>query len=639
MGTINYYGKFVKEMHKLRGPLDKLLQKNIEWNWGQEQELAFEEIKRILNSNLLLTHFDPDLEIIVTADASNYGVGAMIAHKFPDGSEKAIEYASKSLKSAEKNYSQIEKEGLALVFAVEKFHKLLYGRKFKLRTDHKPLLAIFGNKKGIKVYTASRLQRWALILTNYDFEIEFIKTHEMGMADTLSRLINKQEQFEDKIIALTSKDKFNTDCIDELNQSEESVKYILNTENDIELKLLKKYIAEHWPKEIKDKEMKYWSNIRQNLQVIDDCIVFTDKVVIPKLLRKEILQSLHEFHPGIAKMKGIAREYLYWPNIGKDIEECKNCVLGLQHQRIGNIDFAGPCKDGKLYLIVIDAHSKWPEVFGNMTNSAKDTIKSLDWLFTHYGYPEKLVSDNGSPFRSIEFKNYCIEKGIEQLFSPPYHPQSNGQAEHWLQEVLLNYRASPHASLGGKTPAEEFLNRKLRLKWDALRPKNIELNKRNVLSNANNEIVKNKMKNWFDKHHGAKLHDYKIGDHVWFTNYNKGKIEWLEVTRHSNQLRKRPHIVHNSNIGKNKRIERPNIKNCKIYELRNRTINCKLNYINRSEVMPYKDGSIPNTRAKILAEGSDDQMISNSEGTSNENQMDRWMCKNKCDNNFSPSFL
>jgi len=228
MGTINYYGKFVKEMHKLRGPLDKLLQKNIEWNWGQEQELAFEEIKRILNSNLLLTHFDPDLEIIVTADASNYGVGAMIAHKFPDGSEKAIEYASKSLNSAEKNYSQIEKEGLALIFAVEKFHKLLYGRKFKLRTDHKPLLAIFDNKKGIKVYTASRLQRWALILTNYDFDIEFIKTHEMGMADTLSRLINKQEQIEDKIIALTSKDKFNSDCIDELNQSEESVKYIFN---------------------------------------------------------------------------------------------------------------------------------------------------------------------------------------------------------------------------------------------------------------------------------------------------------------------------------------------------------------------------------------------------------------------------
>jgi len=445
------------------------------------------------------------------------------------------------------------------------------------------------------------------------------------------------------------------------------------------LKLLKKYIAEHWPKEIKDKEMKYWSNIRQNLQVIDDCIVFTDKVVIPKLLRKEILQSLHEFHPGIAKMKGIAREYLYWPNIGKDIEDwvnnCSDCqnsaklpikeelcpwpLTSKNWQRL-HIDFAGPCKDGKLYLIVIDAHSKWPEVFGNMTTSAKDTIKTLDWLFTHYGYPEKLVSDNGSPFRSIEFKNYCIEKGIEQLFSPPYHPQSNGQAERfidyfkrmmtknckntdWLQEVLLNYRASPHASLGGKTPAEEFLNRKLRLKWDALRPKNIELNKRNVLSNANNEIVKNKMKNWFDKHHGAKLHDYKIGDHVWFTNYNKGKIEWLEgeiltkkgviytvfahilrtvVTRHSNQLRKRPHIVNNSNIGKNKRIERPNIKNCKTYELRNRTINCKLNYINRSEVMPFKDGSTPNKRAKILPEGSDDQMISISEGTSHENEME-----------------
>ncbi|KAL7079782.1 hypothetical protein ACQ4LE_001691 [Meloidogyne hapla] len=115
MGTINYYGRFVSEMHKLRGPLDKLLKKEVKWEWSKEQEDAFQSVKKVLSSDLLLTHFDPELEIIVTADASNYGVGAVISHRFPDGKEKVIEYASKSLIAAEKNYSQIEKEGLAKI--------------------------------------------------------------------------------------------------------------------------------------------------------------------------------------------------------------------------------------------------------------------------------------------------------------------------------------------------------------------------------------------------------------------------------------------------------------------------------------------------------------------------------------------
>uniref|UniRef100_A0A1I8BHL0 RNA-directed DNA polymerase n=1 Tax=Meloidogyne hapla TaxID=6305 RepID=A0A1I8BHL0_MELHA len=240
MGTINYYAKFVREMHEVRGPLDKLLQKNIEWKWEDEQETSFEKIKSILSSDLLLTHFDPQFEIIVTADASNYGVGAMISHKFPDGSEKAIEYASKSLSQSEKNYGQIEKEGLALVFAVQKFHKMLFGRKFKLRTDHKPLYG------------------------------------KMGMADSLSRLINNSIENEDKIIALV---EFDSGPPDEINQVEDTVKHVLNimleelpvdnkqirieTENDQILKKVKEYICNGWPKQVENHELLFWSSRRQ----------------------------------------------------------------------------------------------------------------------------------------------------------------------------------------------------------------------------------------------------------------------------------------------------------------------------------------------------------------------------------------
>ncbi|BHF64763.1 hypothetical protein SprV_0200777000 [Sparganum proliferum] len=120
-------------------------------------EKAFAQLKSMQSSDLLLTYYDPTLPIVVAADSSKHGVGAVISHTFPDGSEKAIMHASRTLSPAE-NYGQIEKEALAFVFAVKKFHKLLYGRHFTLLTDHKPLPSNFGSRKGISVYSASRLQ-------------------------------------------------------------------------------------------------------------------------------------------------------------------------------------------------------------------------------------------------------------------------------------------------------------------------------------------------------------------------------------------------------------------------------------------------------------------------------------------------
>src|ERR1044072_7805700 len=135
------------------------------------------------------SHTDPHLDIVVAGDASNYGIGAFISHRFLDGSEKAIAHASRSLTAAEKNYGQIDKKALALVFAVKKFHRMIHGRKFTLLTDHKPLLAVFGSKKGIPVYTANRLQRWATTLLAYNFSIEYRSTTSFSQADALSRFI------------------------------------------------------------------------------------------------------------------------------------------------------------------------------------------------------------------------------------------------------------------------------------------------------------------------------------------------------------------------------------------------------------------------------------------------------------------
>ena len=156
----------------------------------------------MLSSELLLTHYNPKLPIIVAADASNYGVGAVLTHIFPKGSEKTVAHASHTLTEPEKNYGQIEKEAMAIVYVVKKFHKYIYGRRFTLSTDHKPLLPIFGSKKGIPTYSANRLQRWATILAGYNFEIKYRKTTDFGQADGLSRLIaNHQTPTEETVIA------------------------------------------------------------------------------------------------------------------------------------------------------------------------------------------------------------------------------------------------------------------------------------------------------------------------------------------------------------------------------------------------------------------------------------------------------
>jgi hypothetical protein len=188
LGMVNHYATFLPRMADRLAPLNALLQKEVAWNWSKACQSAFLETKKMLNSPLMLTHYNPDLPIVLAADASNYGIGAVIYHRFPDGSEKVIAHASKTLSSAEKNYGQIEKEALALVFGVKKFHQFLYGRQFTLLTDHKPLVSVFGSKKGIPVTTANRLQRWALVLMAYSFNIEYVSTEKFGQADGLSRL-------------------------------------------------------------------------------------------------------------------------------------------------------------------------------------------------------------------------------------------------------------------------------------------------------------------------------------------------------------------------------------------------------------------------------------------------------------------
>ena len=173
LGLINYYGKFIKNMSEICSPFYELLKTDVRFSWNKECEKSFNTIKKMLSSSPVLCHYNEDMKLGLACDASAIGIGAVLFHILPDGTEKPISYASKTLSRSEARYSQIEKEALSIIFGLKKFHQYVYGRKFSLVTDHKPLLTIFNPHKGINSTAANRIQRWALLLAGYDYDINY----------------------------------------------------------------------------------------------------------------------------------------------------------------------------------------------------------------------------------------------------------------------------------------------------------------------------------------------------------------------------------------------------------------------------------------------------------------------------------
>ena len=142
LGLLNYYGRFLPNLSTTLAPLHYLLKKGTVFSWGKQQTKAFEASKQLLTSSKVLAHYDPKRELILTCDASAYGIGAVLPQKASEDNEHPIAFASRSLAHAETNYSQLDKEASAIIFAVKRFHQYIFGRTFVIITDHRPLLGL-----------------------------------------------------------------------------------------------------------------------------------------------------------------------------------------------------------------------------------------------------------------------------------------------------------------------------------------------------------------------------------------------------------------------------------------------------------------------------------------------------------------
>ena len=345
------------------------------------------------------------------------------------------------------------------------------------------------------------MQRWAILLAAHDYEIKFKGTAEHCNADGLSRLPLQDavtERIDDAGV-------FNLSQLDRLPVTADDIRRA--TAKDKTLSQVLRYTEEGWPTVQETPALEPFRAKRNELILQSGCLMWGIRVVIPAVLRDRVLEVLHESHLGVVRMKTLARGYVWWFNIDRDIEQLvRSCT---QCQSFGNspppivlhpwafpekpwqrlhIDFAGPFHNC-YFFVIVDAYSKWPEVIMMKTTTASRTIEVLRDIFARYGLPAQIVSDNGPQFTSAEFSDFLRTNNIKHTRSAPYHPATNGLAErfiqtmkrslrrssherslrHCLSNFLLTYRTTQHATTH-ETPARLFLAFHPRTRLDFLRP-------------------------------------------------------------------------------------------------------------------------------------------------------------------------
>ena len=540
LGMTNYCARFIPRYSDITAPLRDLTHQDVPWLWGKEQEEAFVKLKEVLTQKPSLSYFDPEKETVILTDASPVGVSAILTQVGKNGESTVVAYASRALSPVEQRYPQTDREALGVVWACEHFHMYVYGKPFRLLTDHKALVQIFGNSK---LKTTVRLEKYALRLSPYQVKVEYRPGHD-NPADYMSRdpLPDDRSETEREVdfyvnyIATQSVPK--TIMFEEIKTA---------TIQDPTLQeVYKRICSGRWhdpvPSGVDGNIIDRYRCIKDELcaSTDGDFLLRGSRLVIPESLQGRILALAHEGHLGLTKMKQLLREKVWFPYIDRAAEAViKNCLAcqaatikknnaerpkmsilpGGIWQEI-SVDFWGPTPDGDYVLLLVDEYSRYPVAELVRSTSAEVVIPVLDKVFSEWGIPFTIKSDNGPPFQSNKFKDFCDFMGVKHRRITPLWPKANAEAERFMQNIgkvvttsvmegkawkqelfkfLRNYRSAPHPSTD-RPPAVLMLNRPVRIKLPSIKDRNTPEMDSQI--RASDQKAKDKMA------------DYKIGQKV-----------------------------------------------------------------------------------------------------------------------------
>ena len=321
------------------------------------------------------------------------------------------------------------------------------------------------------------------------------------------------------------------------------------TAKDVILSQVHEYTLKGWPAQT-DVRFKPYQQRKMELSVRDGCVLWGARVIIPTKGRDKILKLLHQTHTGMSKMKGLARSYVWWPGMDENIEqEVQSCEECQKHHKSPptaplhpwewpeapwsriHVDYAGPFL-GEMFLLIVDAHSKWMDIYPVKSATSQATIEKLRQSFSVFGLPKLLVSDNGTCFTSAEFETFMKQNGIDHVRSAPFHPSSNGLAERAVQtfkegmkkikgdtlqtklsRFLFSYRITPHTTTG-LSPAELMMSRRLRSALDILMP------------DVKTKVQQKQLKQKENHDNKKRLRSFAPGDNVFVRNYSYGP-KWI----------------------------------------------------------------------------------------------------------------
>ena len=488
LGLATYCSRFIPRLATISEPLRALTKEKQRWIWGPKQETAFQDIKQAITEHCNMAYYNHNAKTEVLVDASPVGLSAMLVqHDEDKGTSSLVALASRSLTDVEQRYSQTEREALAVSWGCVHFHLYLFGSTFTVTTDHKPLVSLFNNPHSTP---SCRLERIILKTQQYTFVCAY-SPGKSNPADYLSRhplpSVDQQDRTEEHVNFILTNAIPNSVTLEQIQQA--------TATDELLCRVKHAYTSNQWHKEIaaaKDNiktELMQLQRIKDEITVSTSGIVLRDhRIIMPESLRQTCIDIAHEGHLGIVKTKQLIRLKIWFPGIDKLVENTISQCLPCQATQVGNTheelhmselpaapwtqlsaDFKEIGQNKGYLLVVIDDYSRFPVVEPVSSTSAKCVIPKLDKIFSTFGIPEVLRTDNGPPFQSEEFAQFAKFMGFKHRKIMPRWPQANGIAERLmkslkkvyqtahtehknsqqaLNEFLRNYRATPHKTTG-----------------------------------------------------------------------------------------------------------------------------------------------------------------------------------------------